>query len=124
MKQAAEADGIPVNLMTVVSGFRSIAHQTRLWKAALEKYGSPEAARVWVAPPGHSAHHTGRAIDFHLGRPVAKEHSRALRRTAAYRWLVCNASRFGFTPYAVEPWHWEFNPPGFDPSLLQAQGMS
>ncbi len=77
----------------------------------------PEAARIWVAPPGGSAHHTGRAIDFNLGGPVSRKSVRMLRRTAAYRWMVCNAPRFGFKPYAAEPWHWEFNPPGFNHTL-------
>jgi hypothetical protein len=29
-------------------------------------------------------------------------------RTPAYRWMVANASRFGFVNYAFEPWHWEY----------------
>ena len=111
LKAAAEADGIPANLLTIVSAHRSVASQRALWEAALRKYGSPQAARQWVAPPGGSAHHTGRAIDFFLGGPNNSENVAQLRRTAAYRWLVCNAARFGFYPYAAEPWHWEYNPP-------------
>src|SRR5262249_51307307 len=111
LKAAAEADGIPANLLTIVSAYRSVASQRALWEAALRKYGSPQAARRWVAPPGGSAHHTGRAIDFFLGGPNNSENVAQLRRTAAYRWLVCNAARFGFYPYAAEPWHWEYNPP-------------
>ena len=110
LKAAAESDGIPPNLLTVVSGYRSVASQTRLWAGALRKYGSPRAARRWVAPPGGSPHHTGRAIDFDLGGRNNSENVANLRRTPAYRWLVCNAARFGFFPYAVEPWHWEYNP--------------
>jgi hypothetical protein len=34
---------------------------------------------------------------------------RQTENTRPYRWLVCNALRFGFTPYAAEPWHWEFH---------------
>jgi LAS superfamily LD-carboxypeptidase LdcB len=34
-----------------------------------------------------------------------------MRDTAAYHWLVANAATFGFYPYDVEPWHWEYNPP-------------
>ncbi len=112
LKAAAERDGIPTNLLTIVSGHRSIAHQRQLWEQALRKYGSPERARIWVAPPGSSAHHTGRAIDFWLGHGLSSKNLAALRTTAAYRWLVCNAARFGFSPYAAEPWHWEYTPPG------------
>jgi hypothetical protein len=118
MKAAAEADGIPANLLTIVSGYRSVAHQKRLWADALKKYGSPKAARRWVAPPGGSPHHTGRAIDFWLGRKNSSGNVPALRTTVAYKWLVCNAARFGFTPYAHEPWHWEYNPPEFTPGAV------
>ena len=111
LKTAAEADGIPANLLTMTSGYRSVASQRALWEAALQKYGSPQAARRWVAPPGGSPHHTGRAIDFNLGGRNNSENVAQLRQTAAYRWLVCNAARFGFYPYAAEPWHWEYNPP-------------
>lgn len=114
MKTAAEADGIPANLLTITSGYRGVAHQQRLWADALKKYGSPQAAHRWVAPPGRSPHHTGRAIDFSLGTRNSSENIPALRATPAYKWLVCNAARFGFYPYANEPWHWEFNPSGLD----------
>lgn len=112
LKAAAERDGIPANLLTVVSAHRSVAHQKELWEQALRKYGTPERARIWVAPPGTSAHHTGRAIDFWLGSGLSSKNLGAMRATPAYRWLVCNAARFGFSPYAAEPWHWEFTPVG------------
>lgn len=35
----------------LTSGYRDPAQQTKLWNDALKKYGSPEAARKWVAPP-------------------------------------------------------------------------
>jgi len=111
MKAAAEADGIPPQLMTITSGYRGVAHQQRLWANALQRYGSPAAARRWVAPPGGSPHHTGRAVDLSLGLRNDSSNVPALRTTAAYKWLVCNAGRFGFTPYANEPWHWEYHPP-------------
>jgi D-alanyl-D-alanine dipeptidase len=111
LKTAAEHDGIPPRLLTVVSGYRSVSQQRRLWEEALRKYGSPERARVWVAPPGGSAHNTGRAIDLWLGLKVTSTNVQPMRSTPAYRWLVCNARRFGFTPYAREPWHWEYTPP-------------
>jgi hypothetical protein len=112
LKTAAERDGIPASLLTIVSAHRSVAHQRQLWEQALHKYGSPERARIWVAPPGSSAHHTGRAIDFWLGSGLSSKNLEAMRSSPAYRWLVCNGVRFGFSPYAAEPWHWEFTPPG------------
>src|SRR5436190_6599135 len=122
LKAAAEADGIPANLLTMTSGYRSVASQQVLWEGALRKYGAPQAARRWVAPPGGSPHHTGRAIDFNLGGRNNSENVAQLRLTAAYRWLVCNAARFGFFPYAAEPWHWEYNPPA-DVTSLKGYGF-
>lgn len=120
IKAAAEAAGIPANLLTITSGYRSVAHQQRLWADALKNYGSPQAARRWVAPPGGSPHHTGRAIDLWLGTRNSSDNIAALRATLPYKWLVCNAGRFGFFPYASEPWHWEFNPEGFAPTRTRS----
>lgn len=108
---AARADGIREPLLRPVSGFRDPARQTQLWQQALQRYGSPQAARRWVAPPGHSAHQTGRAIDFYIGGHNSSDRVAQLRTLPAYQWLVRNAARFGFYPYANEPWHWEYNPP-------------
>ena len=108
---AARGDGIADPLLLPVSGYRSPEHQARLWQEALERYGSAEEARRWVAPPGSSAHQSGRAIDFHLGGRNSSANVGTLRSLPAYRWLAANATRFGFYPYSAEPWHWEYNPP-------------
>lgn len=31
----------------------------------------------------------------------------------AYKWTYTKGAGFGFNMYANEPWHWEYNPPGF-----------
>jgi len=75
-------------------------------------------ARQGVAPPGASPHHTGRALDLYVGRAPGAEtaastvpaHVDWQRAQAPYQWMVCNAARFDFHPYNVEPWHWEYNP--------------
>jgi hypothetical protein len=107
---AARRDGIREPLLLPVSGYRDPEYQKSLWLAALRKYGTPERARQWVAPPGASAHQTGRAIDFYLGGRNSSSNVGRLRRLPAYRWLATNAFRFGFYPYVREPWHWEYNP--------------
>jgi len=61
-------------------------------------------------PPGHSAHQTGRAIDFYIGGHNSSDRVAQLRTLPAYQWLVRNAARFGFYPYANEPWHYELRP--------------
>lgn len=108
---AARADGLASPLLLLTSGYRSYAEQARLFKQGVARYGSEQAARKWVAPPGGSAHQSGRAIDFHLGSSNSSSNVANLRQTHAYQWLVRNARRFGFYPYENEPWHWEYNPP-------------
>ncbi|MES1241873.1 MAG: D-alanyl-D-alanine carboxypeptidase family protein [Acidobacteriota bacterium] len=112
MVRAARAEGIADPLLLPVSGYRSAATQARLWEAALAKAGgNAQEARKWVAPPGSSAHQSGRAVDLHLGYGISSKNVAAMRQTAVWRWLEQNAVRFGFYPYEAEPWHWEYNPP-------------
>lgn len=55
--EALLADPVAVrNGLFLVSGFRSVEYQTRLWIDAVRKYGSEEAADNWVARPGTSRH--------------------------------------------------------------------
>ena len=108
---AARADGLDAPLLLPVSGYRSSDEQDWLWRGALHKYGDPEEACRWVARPGTSSHQSGRAVDCHLGYPIESEYVDDLRRTPAWKWLLANAERFGFYPYDLEPWHWEYNPP-------------
>jgi LAS superfamily LD-carboxypeptidase LdcB len=108
---AARADGHAAPLLMPVSGYRSIDEQAWLWEAALAKYRDPDVACLWVARPGTSAHQSGRAIDCHLGTPIESEYASAQRDAPVHRWLVANAEAFGFYPYDLEPWHWEYNPP-------------
>jgi hypothetical protein len=62
-----------------------------------------------------SPHRTGLAMDLWVGQApgygpdsTATPSRRMLVETPTYRWLVANAARFGFVPYAFEPWHWEW----------------
>ena len=48
----------------VISGYRSADQQARLWADALATYADPEIADDWVAPPGHSMHQRGLAVDL------------------------------------------------------------
>ncbi len=73
------------------SGDRDHETQTRLWNEAVAKYG-PEEARNWVAPPGHSNHEKGIAIDFGGDMEL----------------LARLAPQYGLhQPMSWEPWHWE-----------------
>ena len=77
---AARAEGLREPLLLPASGYRSSARQARLYQLALDRYHTPEQARRWVAPPGGSAHQSGRAIDFYLGGRNASSNVAALRR--------------------------------------------
>jgi Flp pilus assembly protein TadG len=78
----------------LVSGYRSHDHQQRLWNEALARYGSPEAADDWVAPPGHSMHEKGLAVDLGGNLSLAVE-------------LVQRLDLPLHRPMAHEPWHFE-----------------
>lgn len=82
--------------LRVTSGYRSPERQAQLWEEALAKYGSEEAARQWVAPPGRSQHNHGNAADLRYLDPSARE------------WAHANAGNFGLSfPLANEDWHIE-----------------
>jgi len=99
------------------SGFRGFKRQQKLFEEQIQKLGSAEAAARVSAPPGHSEHHTGFALDLADGRLLKKEFSASFAETEAYRWLTQNAARFGFElsfplnnlqGVSFEPWHWRF----------------
>ncbi|MBO0678689.1 M15 family metallopeptidase [Mycolicibacterium sp. S2-37] len=89
--EAAAAEGITV---VVNSGWRSAGFQQRLFDDGVRTYGSPEAAREFVASPETSMHVQGRAVD--VGGPDAAA------------WMSRNGPRFGLCQvYANELWHYE-----------------
>lgn len=100
LTQAAHAAGIPLQ---VTSAYRSPEVQARLWERALAKYGSPEAARKWVAPPGQSQHNRGTAIDFAVNGSLIRDAD-----SPAAQWLRANAAAYGLdVPMSWEPWQIE-----------------
>lgn len=80
--------------VTVVSGYRTSEQQALLWDAALDRYGDPETADDWVAPPGSSAHELGRAVDLGGDLDLAVELTRRLGLPL-------------HRPLPHEPWHFE-----------------
>jgi hypothetical protein len=108
----AEVPEIAANpeLLQIFSGFRDPEADA----ARCARSGNCDGLRRAVCSP----HRTGTAVDLYVGHvvglgvdntsPASRQH---MSRTATYRWLVKNAGRFGFTPYAFEPWHWEWISP-------------
>jgi hypothetical protein len=78
----------------LVSGYRPHARQQQLWNDALARYGSAEAADDWVAPPGHSMHEKGLAVDLGGNLELAVE-------------LVDRLDLPLWRPMDHEPWHFE-----------------
>ncbi len=115
MQSAALRAGINLYL---ISGFRNVAVQERLFYDIARQRGQDLATRARVsAPPGYSEHHTGYAIDIGDADSPSTELSIAFEHTRAFRWLQQNAGRYGFElsfpksePQGVsyEPWHWRF----------------
>jgi hypothetical protein len=80
----------------IFSGHRSIERQAELWQEALRKYGSAEAARKWVAPPGNSRHNMGEAADLRFSTDAVRE------------WAHANAEAYGLVfRLQNEQWHVE-----------------
>ncbi|MEG3439727.1 D-alanyl-D-alanine carboxypeptidase family protein [Pannus brasiliensis CCIBt3594] len=113
-REAARAEG--VNL-TIISGFRSVADQEKLFTRQIQRRGSRSAAARLSAPPGYSEHHTGYALDIGDGDARDTDLKYDFERTRAYRWLAARAGQYGFelsfprdNPQGVsfEPWHWRY----------------
>lgn len=82
--------------LQIKSAYRSPELQAQLWDQALAKYGDPEIADNWVAPPGRSQHGHGNAVDLGFGDDAARA------------WAHANAGNYGLAfPLANEPWHAE-----------------
>jgi D-alanyl-D-alanine carboxypeptidase len=111
MAAAARRESPPIaangRLLTIFSAFRSPAYDDARCALQHNCQGITRAAC--------SAHRTGLAVDLYLGAapgfaPDSSDDANrlSLSRSAAYRWLVLNAGRFGFVNYPFEPWHWEW----------------
>lgn len=114
MKAAARAEGIS---MMPISGFRNISDQQDLFDRQTQRRGSAKEAARYSAPPGHSEHHTGYALDITDEQRSDVDLKVAFEETEVYRWLSINARQFGFERsfpannaqgVSYEPWHWRF----------------
>lgn len=96
----------------------------------LSSHRSPQTAQANAARAGNanavasfSAHSLGLAIDFKMSqdgefqtregftRPMSE--LVRMRQSPVHKWLLLRGEAFGWYPYQNEPWHWEYNPPGF-----------
>jgi D-alanyl-D-alanine carboxypeptidase len=110
MREASAQDGVALD---AISGWRSHAYQRGIFERKFARGLALDEVLAVNAAPGHSEHHSGRAIDIGTpGEPPAEE---SFEATPAYAWLRANAGGFGFTlsyprgnPHGIvfEPWHW------------------
>lgn len=109
MLEAAEDDGVDI---WVVSAYRSFDTQAQLKGAYTITYGA--GANAFSADQGFSEHQLGTTVDFtSTGLSGGLD---GFSDTEAYKWLVDNGARYGFTLsypednqfYIFEPWHWRF----------------
>ncbi|BAM53675.1 hypothetical protein BEST7613_4744 [Synechocystis sp. PCC 6803] len=114
MQADAQVQGVR---LTIISGFRSIASQDALFQNQIKRKGGKEAAARFSAPPGHSEHHTGYALDIGDGANPANDLKINFENTSAYQWLARNANQYGFElsfppnnsqGVSYEPWHWRY----------------
>ena len=110
MQAAAEADGI---VLLLVSGFRSVDYQARLIRKKINAGQTVSEILAVNAAPGHSEHHTGRAVD--IATPGSRPLTEEFEGSAAFAWLTKNAGTYGFSMsyprnnpagFVYEPWHW------------------
>jgi hypothetical protein len=136
-KAAHDGKAVLTTGISVLSAYRSFAHDTRAWNGAFDKHyektrsrraglmGGPhgDAAVAHLmkvlkgkkAPPGYSNHSNGMAVDFGTSferqdytTNSDEDHRAGWRRTWLHGWLVSNARSFGFQPLETEEWHWDF----------------
>ncbi|MEI8067992.1 MAG: M15 family metallopeptidase [Candidatus Shapirobacteria bacterium] len=100
MIEAGRKAGLSSRELLLISGYRDNAAQQVLYNQWLARVG-PALVSKYAARPGSSPHHTGRAIDVQV---TGGKSSRT------YKWLLENGNKYGFYNYAVEAWHWEYNP--------------
>ena len=110
MQAAAAEEGVTLLL---VSGYRSIDYQARLIRKKINAGQSVSEILAVNAAPGHSEHHTGRAID--IATPGSRPLTEEFEDSEAFRWLTDNAEKHGFSMsyprenpagFVYEPWHW------------------
>jgi D-alanyl-D-alanine carboxypeptidase len=115
MVAADKADGV---YLQPLSAFRSVDDQNYLFFDVKAQRGEVATERARVsAPPGHSEHHTGYAIDIGDATQPSANLQLKFDQTPAFKWLVVHAAHYSFelsfpenNPQGVsyEPWHWRF----------------
>ncbi len=85
MVAAARSAGV---ILVPISGFRSVKDQEQLFfGVGAQRNQTPAERAALSAPPGHSEHHTGYAVDVGDGSVPATNLQTNFDHTKAYQWL-------------------------------------
>ncbi len=112
MQDQAKQAGITLLL---AHGFRSYAEQAALLAKQISRGQTICECLTWIAAPGYSEHHSGRALDIGSSDCYPIPRDASFENTTAFRWLSLNAGCFGFKMsyprgnrfgIIYEPWHW------------------
>jgi hypothetical protein len=126
MRAAALADVDPATGQGVAlepSGGAGSFYRTPAATAA----SSAASGNAAAVAAGLSSHNLGLAVDLRMsfdGHRYQETTTRPMqnvvdmRQSPAHKWLFVRGARWGFYPYQNEPWHWEYNPPGFRDLLM------
>ena len=115
MEAAAARDGVKLQLL---SGFRDHATQQHLFfNVKADRQQLAEERALVSAPPGHSEHHSGYAVDLGDAGQPDLDFETAFENSPAFRWLQQHASSYHFRlsfpegnrqGVSYEPWHWRW----------------
>ena len=111
LEEMAAAARLERVVLLISYAYRSFTRQTQSYQMHVRNHGQREADR-FSARPGHSQHQLGTVVDF-------DSVTDAFARTSQGRWMVNNASRFGWslsypegyeavTGYRWESWHYRY----------------
>ena len=102
------------------SVYRSVEKQQEIWDEIVRERGE-DYAKKYVAPPGHSEHHTGLAVDICLvvNGTVIDDNDKMIEQKEIFKKIHKKLQDYGFilrflegkehiTGYNYEPWHFRF----------------
>ena len=98
MFAAAEQDGIT---LAAVSGYRSYSAQKLIYNRKVEERGS--AAALTSAPPGHSEHQLGLAMDISC-KSISYRLNASFADTEEGQWLAAHCAEYGFIIRYKKEW--------------------
>jgi hypothetical protein len=115
MRTAAAAEGVTLAIRD--------SHRT-----AARAQASAASAGNRAAVASFSSHTLGLGVDLNMSHGSLRFTETATRpfrnlvdmyKSPVHKWMFLRGETHGWFPYRREPWHWEYNPPGFRERLRQ-----